>query len=59
LSAVLLAGLALNIAFGWHWADPIAALAIAGIAAREGMKAWRGEGCCATPLPGKDSDNCC
>ncbi|MFF9200525.1 cation transporter [Streptomyces sp. NPDC014986] len=49
LSAVLLAGLVLNAALGWSWADPIAALAIAGIAVKEGRDAWRGEGCCAVP----------
>ncbi|GAA2439740.1 cation diffusion facilitator family transporter [Streptomyces macrosporus] len=47
LSAVLLVGLVLNAALGWSWADPIAALVIAGIAVREGREAWRGEGCCA------------
>jgi divalent metal cation (Fe/Co/Zn/Cd) transporter len=47
LSAVLLVGLALNATLGWSWADPIAALAIAAIAVKEGRDAWRGEGCCA------------
>jgi divalent metal cation (Fe/Co/Zn/Cd) transporter len=47
LSAVLLAGLVLNAALGWSWADPIAALVIAGIAVREGRDAWQGKGCCA------------
>jgi divalent metal cation (Fe/Co/Zn/Cd) transporter len=46
LSAVLLAGLALNSLFGWWWADPIAGLVIAGIAVQEGRAAWRGDGCC-------------
>jgi divalent metal cation (Fe/Co/Zn/Cd) transporter len=45
LSAVLLAGLALNTLFGWSWADPIAALVIAGVAVREGREAWRGDAC--------------
>ncbi|MFG3494749.1 cation transporter [Streptomyces sp. NPDC047928] len=49
LSAVLLVGLVLNAALGWSWADPVAALAIAAIAVREGRDAWRGKGCCATP----------
>lgn len=49
LSAVLLVGLLLNGAFGWSWADPIAALVIAAIAVREGVQAWRGDGCCAAP----------
>jgi divalent metal cation (Fe/Co/Zn/Cd) transporter len=32
--------------FGWWWADPIAALVIAGLALREGREAWRGDTCC-------------
>ncbi len=47
LSAVLLVGLALNSAFGWSWADPVAALVIAAVAVREGRGAWRGDTCCA------------
>ena len=46
LSAVLLVGLVLNALWGWSWADPVAALAIAGVAVREGLQAWRGEDCC-------------
>jgi divalent metal cation (Fe/Co/Zn/Cd) transporter len=46
LSAVLLVGLGLNWMFGWSWADPIAALVIAGVAVREGVEAWRGDRCC-------------
>ncbi|AEE44837.1 cation transporter [Cellulomonas fimi] len=45
LSAVLLLGLVLDAALGWWWADPVAALAIAGFAAREGLEAWRGDAC--------------
>jgi divalent metal cation (Fe/Co/Zn/Cd) transporter len=47
LSAAVLAGLLLNAAFGWGWADPVAGLVIAAVAAREAVEAWRGEGCCA------------
>ncbi|MDY6807468.1 MAG: cation transporter [Actinomycetota bacterium] len=47
LSAVLLIGLLLNSLLGWSWADPIAALVIAGIAVREGVNAWKGDACCA------------
>ncbi|MCI2237132.1 cation transporter [Paenibacillus sp. TRM 82003] len=47
LSAVLLIGLGLNALFGLSWADPVAGLVIAGTAVREGLRAWRGEGCCA------------
>lgn len=46
LSAVLLAGLLLNALWGWWWADPVAALAIAVVAVVEGRTAWRGEHCC-------------
>ena len=46
LSAVLLVGLVLNATLGWGWADPIAGLVIAAVAVREGIEAWRGEGCC-------------
>lgn len=51
LSAVLLVGLLLNATLGWSWADPIAGLIIAGVAVREGIEAWRGDGCC-SPLGG-------
>ncbi|XVV00300.1 cation transporter [Actinosynnema sp. CA-248983] len=46
LSGVLLVGLLVNSLFGWHWADPLVALVIAGVAVREGREAWRGEHCC-------------
>lgn len=46
LSGVLLVGLGLNSLFGWSWADPVAALAIAAVALREGRAAWRGDACC-------------
>lgn len=70
LSAVLLVGLLLNWWLGWSWADPIAALAIAGMAVKEGVQAWRGERCddCAPPSSGGSvgcgcspncSDACC
>ena len=49
LSGVLLVGLGLNAVFGWSWADPIAGLAIAGIAVKEGINAWRGDLCCPSP----------
>ncbi|MFD0364344.1 cation transporter [Nocardia sp. GCM10030253] len=50
LSAVLLVGLLLNSLFGWSWADPIAALVIAGIAVKEGINAWKGDTCCPSPV---------
>jgi divalent metal cation (Fe/Co/Zn/Cd) transporter len=40
LSAATIAGLGLNAAFGWKWADPAAALVIAGLAMKEGLEAW-------------------
>ena len=46
LAATLLLGLLANAVVGWWWADPVAALAIAGLALREGIESWRGEGCC-------------
>src|SRR3954447_189468 len=47
LAGAVLLGLAGNAAFGIWWLDPAAALVIAGVAVREGMETWRGEGCCA------------
>jgi divalent metal cation (Fe/Co/Zn/Cd) transporter len=52
LSAIVLTGLMLNATAGWTWADPLAALAVAGIAVREGIHAWHGDPCCDTPTPG-------
>src|SRR3954452_8643853 len=50
LSAALLVGLVANAALGWWWADPAAALLIAGVALREGRQAWRGDACgCVAP----------
>ena len=46
LSVALLIGLLANALAGWWWADPAAALVIAGIALKEGRETWRGEGCC-------------
>jgi divalent metal cation (Fe/Co/Zn/Cd) transporter len=59
LSAALLVGLGTNALFGLWWADPVTALLIAGVAAKEGREAWRGESCCATPIPdGGSADGC-
>jgi divalent metal cation (Fe/Co/Zn/Cd) transporter len=46
LSAILLAGLLLNALLGWWWADPVAALVMVPLIAREGVEGLRGEGCC-------------
>jgi divalent metal cation (Fe/Co/Zn/Cd) transporter len=46
LSVVLLAGLLANELLGWWWADPVAAIAIAALAAREGYELWTTEDIC-------------
>ena len=46
LSIVSLAGLGLNAAFGWWWADPVAALGMVVLLVREARAAYRGEDCC-------------
>lgn len=46
LAAAVLVGLVGNTLFGLWWLDPAAALVIAGVALREGVQTWRGEGCC-------------
>ncbi len=51
MSGVVLVGLAANAALGWWWADPVAGLGIAGLAAVEAVRTWRAEAladtCCA------------
>jgi divalent metal cation (Fe/Co/Zn/Cd) transporter len=65
LAGALLLGLLGNAAFGAWWLDPVVGLLIAGVAVREGVDAWRGEGCCvANPLEGAGfaddcDDECC
>jgi divalent metal cation (Fe/Co/Zn/Cd) transporter len=49
LSAVVLAGLVLNAAFGWWWADPLAALGVVAFLVREGREA----------LSAEHVDDCC
>jgi cation diffusion facilitator family transporter len=46
LSLATLGGLGLSWAFGFWWADPMAALAIAILIVREGREAWKGHDCC-------------
>lgn len=49
MSAVVLAGLALNAAWGWWWADPVAALGIVVFLVKEGrqaLMAQRIDDCC-------------
>jgi divalent metal cation (Fe/Co/Zn/Cd) transporter len=50
LSVALLVGLGANALLGWWWADPLAGLVIAAVAAREGAASWRGDAC---------ADGCC
>jgi divalent metal cation (Fe/Co/Zn/Cd) transporter len=62
LAGAVFLGLAGNALFGWWWLDPIAALLVAGIAVREGLETWRGEGCCAAPdlsPSGTCAHDCC
>lgn len=49
LSAILLGGLILNATIGWWWADPLAAIIMVPIIAKEGIDALRGKAC----------DDCC
>ncbi len=46
LSAILLGGLLLNAVVGWWWADPVAALVMVPIIAKEGTDGLRGKACC-------------
>lgn len=47
LSVIALAGVGLNAVLGWWWADPVAALVMVPIIAKEGLKGVRGESKCA------------
>ena len=46
LSAILLLGLVLNAALGWWWADPVSALIMVPLIAKEGVESMNGETCC-------------
>jgi cation diffusion facilitator family transporter len=46
LSAIVLVGLGLNALFGWWWADPVAAICMTPIIAKEGIEGLRGEDHC-------------
>lgn len=64
LAGALLLGLLGNAAIGAWWLDPAVGLLIAGVAVREGLEAWRGEGCACTadPLAAHTEDchdDCC
>jgi divalent metal cation (Fe/Co/Zn/Cd) transporter len=45
LSVITLAGIGLNSALGWWWADPVAALGMTVLLVREGIETWKGEDC--------------
>jgi divalent metal cation (Fe/Co/Zn/Cd) transporter len=46
LSAIALAGVGLNAALGWWWADPVAALVMVPIIAKEGLEGVQGRSAC-------------
>jgi divalent metal cation (Fe/Co/Zn/Cd) transporter len=46
LSAIALAGVGLNAALGWWWADPVAALSMVPIIAKEGLEGLKGQAAC-------------
>ena len=46
LAGALLVGLLANALMGAWWLDPVVGLLIAGVAVREGVESWRGDGCC-------------
>jgi divalent metal cation (Fe/Co/Zn/Cd) transporter len=46
LSAILLGGLLLNATVGWWWADPVSALAMIPLIAKEGFEGLRGRSAC-------------
>jgi divalent metal cation (Fe/Co/Zn/Cd) transporter len=47
LAGALLVGLLGNALVGAWWLDPVVGLLIAGLAVKEGLESWRGDGCCA------------
>jgi divalent metal cation (Fe/Co/Zn/Cd) transporter len=62
LAGALLIGLAGNAVAGAWWLDPVVGLLIAAVAVKEGVEAWRGDGCCvSSPLDGFETchDDCC
>jgi divalent metal cation (Fe/Co/Zn/Cd) transporter len=67
LAAAVLLGLVANTLLGWWWVDSLAAFAVAGLAVKEGVDAWRGDDCCevpglplaARPAESACSDACC
>jgi hypothetical protein len=59
LAGALLVGLLGNALVGAWWLDPGVGLLIAAVAVREGVEAWRGQGCCvSSPLEDSVPDRC-
>ncbi len=56
LSGTTLAGLVLNAACGWSWADPLAALVIVPWIVREGIPGWRQKSAQPQRDPGQELD---
>jgi divalent metal cation (Fe/Co/Zn/Cd) transporter len=52
LSVIALAGVGLNAAFGWWWADPAAALAMVPVIGKEGLEGLQGRPECKSHAPG-------
>ena len=46
LSAILLAGLVLNVVLSWWWSDPLAGLVRVPLIAKEGVDGLKGTACC-------------
>lgn len=61
LAGALLVGLTGNALLGAWWLDGLVGLLIAVVAVKEGVEAWRGEGCAcaAVPVPAPAADACC
>jgi len=62
LAGALLLGLLGNALFGAWWLDPAVGLLISAVAVKEGLEAWRGEGCCVGDPLGMTAANaeaCC
>jgi divalent metal cation (Fe/Co/Zn/Cd) transporter len=66
LAGALLVGLIGNALVGAWWLDPGVGLLIAAVAVKEGLEAWRGDGCCvSSPLDAAGftddafADDCC
>ncbi len=60
LAGALLVGLLGNVVLDAWWLDPVVGLLIAAVAVKEGLEAWRGEGCCvSSPIPSTANGRAC